>query len=64
MKKPTATQGLYLTFASLCAVTLALVLLLARSSAGLQPIRGISPFSLDEPPPSQLPDAGSIRTFP
>jgi hypothetical protein len=64
MKNPVAAPGLYATFATLCAVALVLVVLLLRSSAGMQPVRGLPPFSLDEAPASQLPDAGSPRTLP
>jgi hypothetical protein len=64
MKNPVATPGLYVTFAALFAVALVLLVLLLRSSAGMQPVRGLPPFSLDEAPVSQLPDAGSPRTFP
>jgi hypothetical protein len=51
MKRFVTAPGLYVTFASLLGATLLLLVLLSRSKAGLQPVRGLPPFSLDEPPP-------------
>jgi hypothetical protein len=57
--KVLGVTGLYVTLAALCAAALLLVVLLARSTAGLQPVRGLAPFSLDEAPASVLPDGGA-----
>jgi hypothetical protein len=55
MKRSPMVPGLYVTFAALLGVTLLLLGLLARSKAGLQPVRGLPPFALDEPPPATGP---------
>jgi hypothetical protein len=64
MKNSGATRGLYITFAVLSAMTLALLVLLTRSSAGLQPVRGVRPFTIAEPVATSAPDAGSSPTVP
>jgi len=52
MTNEVSLRGLYGTFAALVAVTVALTALLASRGVGLQAVRGVVPFELDQPPPT------------
>lgn len=56
-----SVRSLYVTFATLSALSLLLGALLVRPDAGLPPVRGAPPFEVDEPPP---PSPGSGAAVP